>query len=140
MVKAGQYRERAEFQRLLDKYLPEDWILHDFAWSDAGLWYDSSAWKDGQTDAYGNVYTEWSSLATRWADMRETTGKEAIEGGAMFNTGMATMRVRSDSTTQGVTTADRVVIRGVTWAIKGLVQIDRKNTILEFKLERGVAA
>jgi len=32
------------------------------------------------------------------------------------------------------------VIRGVTWAIKGLVQIDRKNTILEFKLERGVAA
>jgi hypothetical protein len=58
----------------------------------------------------------------------------------MFNTGMATMRVRSDSTTQGVTTADRVVIRGVTWAIKGLVQIDHKNTVLEFKLERGVAA
>jgi len=112
MVKAGQYRERAEFQRL----------------------------SEGSVDSYGNVYTGWSSLATRWADMRETTGKEAIEGGAMFNTGMATMRVRSDSTTQGVTTADRVVIRGVTWAIKGLVQIDRKNTVLEFKLERGVAA
>jgi len=112
MVKAGQYRERAEFQRL----------------------------SEGSVDSYGNVYTGWSSLATRWADMRETTGKEAIEGGAMFNTSMATMRVRSDSTTQGVTTADRVVIRGVTWAIKGLVQIDRKNTVLEFKLERGVAA
>ena len=102
MVKAGQYRERAEFQRL----------------------------SEGSVDSYGNVYTGWSSLATRWADMRETTGKEAIEGGAMFNTGMATMRVRSYSTTQGITTADRVVIRGVTWAIKGLVQIDRKSWII----------
>lgn len=112
MVKAGQYRERAVFQRL----------------------------SEGSVDDYGNVYTGWSKLITRWADMRETTGKEAISGGAMLNTGMATMRVRSDSETQGITTADRVVIRGVTWAIKGLVQIDRKNTVLEFKLERGVAA
>lgn len=112
MVKAGQYRERAEFQRL----------------------------SEGSVDAYGNVYSGWTSLTTRWADMRETTGKESIEGGAMLNTGIATMRVRSDSTTQAITTADRVVIRGSTWAIKGLVQIDRKNTVLEFKLERGVAA
>jgi SPP1 family predicted phage head-tail adaptor len=112
MVKAGQYRERAEFQRL----------------------------SEGSVDDYGNVYTGWASLVTRWADMRETTGKEAIEGGAIANAGLATLRVRSDSTTQGITTADRVIVRGVTWAIKGLVQIDQKNTVLEFRLERGVAA
>lgn len=117
MVKAGQFRERAEFQRL----------------------------SEGAVDAYGNVYTGWASLATRWADMRETRGKEArgketIEGGAMANTGTATLRVRSDSTTRGITTADRVVIRGTTWAIKGLAQIDRKDTVIEFMIERGVAA
>lgn len=112
MVKAGQFRERAEFQRL----------------------------SEGAVDAYGNVYTGWASLATRWADMRETKGKEAIEGGAMANTGTATLRVRSDSTTRGITTADRVVIRGTTWAIKGLAQIDRKDTAIEFLIERGVAA
>ena len=112
MVRAGQYRERAEFQRL----------------------------SEGSVDAYGNVYTGWATLFTSWADMRETTGKESIEGGALLNTGIATLRVRSDSETRAVTTADRIVIRGATWAIKGIVQIDRKNTVLEFKLERGVAA
>jgi len=112
MVKAGQYRERAEFQRL----------------------------SEGAVDAYGNVYSGWSSLATRWADMRERTGKEDIQGGALSDVGAATMRVRSDSTTQGITAADRVIIRGKTWAIKDVIQVDRKGTMLEFKLERGVAS
>jgi len=112
MVKAGQYRERAEFQRL----------------------------SEGAVDAYGNVYSGWSSLATRWADMRERTGKEDIQGGALSDVGAATMRVRSDSTTQVITAADRVIIRGKTWAIKDVIQVDRKGTMLEFKLERGVAS
>ena len=111
MVKAGQYRERAEFQRL----------------------------SEGAVDAYGNVYSGWATLATRWADMREQTGKEDIQGGVLSDVGRATMRVRSDSTTNGVTAADRVVIRGATWAIKDVIQVDRKGTMLEFKLERGVA-
>lgn len=112
MVKAGQYRERAEFQRL----------------------------SEGAVDAYGNVYTDWKTLATRWADMREQTGKEDIQGGVLSDVGRATMRVRSDSTTNGVTAADRVLIRGNTWAIKDVIQVDRKATMLEFKLERGVAS
>lgn len=112
MVKAGTYRERAVFQRL----------------------------SEGAVDDYGNVYTGWSSLATRWADMRERTGKERISGGALADVGGATLRVRSDSTTQAITAADRVVIRGYTWAIKDVIQIDAKDTVLEFLLERGVAS
>jgi len=111
MVKAGQYRERATFERL----------------------------SEGSVDAYGNTYTGWASLATRWADMRERTGKEDIQGGVLSDVGAATMRVRSDSTTSAITSADRVTIRGRTWAIKDVIQVDRKNTVLEFKLERGVA-
>jgi len=112
MVKAGQYRERASFQRL----------------------------SEGDVDAYGNVYSGWASFATRWADMRERTGKEDIQGGVLSDVGAATMRVRSDSTTNTITAADRVIIRGKTWAIKDVIQVDRKGTVLEFKLERGVAA
>ena len=112
MVKAGQYRERAVIQRLTE----------------------------GTVDDYGNVYSGWSTVATRWADMRERTSKEMIQGGELSNVGQATMRVRSDSITQAITSADRVVIRGHTWAIKDVVQIDAKNTVLEFRLERGVAA
>jgi len=49
------------------------------------------------------------------------------------------MRVRKDSTTDTVTAADRVVIRGKTWAIKDVMQVDAKGTMLEFQLMRGVA-
>lgn len=111
MVRAGLYRERAEFQRLTE----------------------------GAVDDYGNVYTGWATLATRWADLRERTGKEAIQGGALSDVGLATMRVRKDSTTETITAADRVVARGFTWAIKDVIQVDAKGTVIEVRLERGVA-
>lgn len=112
MVKAGLYREKATFQRL----------------------------SEGSVDDYGNVYSGWANLGTRAADMRERTGKEKIEGGALLDVGMATMRCRSDSFTRGVTSADRVSIRGTTWAIKNVTQVDAKDTVMEFLLERGVAS
>lgn len=111
MAKAGLFGERATFQRL-----------------------DQSA-----VDAYGNVYTGWSEYGVRWADMRERTGKEMIEGGALADVGMATMRCRADTLTKAITSADRVIIRGKTWAIKNVMQVDSKNSIIEFLLERGVA-
>lgn len=112
MVKAGLYREKATFQRL----------------------------SEGAVDAYGNVYSGWADLGSRSADMRERTGKEKIEAGALSDVAMATMRCRSDSFTQGVTSADRVYIRGTSWAIKNVMQVDAKNTVVEFTLERGVAS
>ena len=112
MVKAGLYREKATFQRL----------------------------SEGAVDAYGNVYSGWADLGSRSADMRERTGKEKIEAGALSDVAMATMRCRSDSFTQGVTSADRVYIRGISWAIKNVMQVDAKNTVIEFTLERGVAS
>lgn len=111
MVKAGLLRDRATFQRL----------------------------SEGAVDDYGNTYTGWSDLASRSVDIREVTGKEDIQGGALSDVGQATMRARSDSTTQTITSADRVVCRGKTWNIKDVIQVDAKNTMLEFKLERGVA-
>lgn len=112
MVKAGLMRERVTFQRM----------------------------SEGSVDAYGNVYSGWSDLAIRSGDLREQKGKEKISGGALQDNNSATLRVRSDSTTQTVTAADRVSARGVTWAIKNVIQIDAKNTILEFVLEKGVAS
>jgi|TARA_R110000796_G_scaffold115588_1_gene227698 head-tail adaptor len=112
MARAGLFRDRVTFQRL-----------------------DS-----GTVDAYGNVYTGWANLATRSADLRERTGKEAIEGGALADVSLATMRCRADSVTSAVTAADRVVARGITWAIKNCTQVDAKDTLVEFILEKGVAS
>lgn len=111
MARAGLLREKATFERLAE----------------------------GAIDDYGNVYTGWSELFSRKVDMREVTGKEDIRGGALSDVGQATMRVRADSSTKSVTAADRVICRGKTWAIKDVIQVDAKATILEFKLERGVA-
>ena len=112
MVKAGLMRERVTFQRMAE----------------------------GAVDDYGNVYSDWSDLVTRYGDLHEQKGKEQITGGALLDNSMATLRVRSDSTTQTVTAADRVSARGITWAIKNVIQIDAKNTVLEFVLEKGVAS
>lgn len=111
-MSAGKLRERVVFQRL-----------------------DS-----GAVDDYGNTYTGWADHVTRWADLRERTGKESIQGGALSDAGMATMRCRSDSTTKAVTSADRVVARGFTWAIKDALQVGAKGVLVEFLLERGVAS
>lgn len=112
MARAGLLREVATFERL------------------------SSA----AVDDYGNVYTGWATHGTRQADMRERPGKEAIEGGALADVGMATMRCRLDTFTSAITSADRVVIRGATWAIRNVMQVDAKGTMIEFLLERGVAS
>lgn len=111
MARAGTFSERATFQRL----------------------------NQGAIDAYGNVYTGWANAGVRWADMRERTGREAIQGGALSDVAMATMRCRADSFTDTITAADRVVIRGYTWAIKNVTHIDAKDVVVEFLLERGVA-
>ena len=111
MAKAGLLRERATFQRL----------------------------SEGAVDTYGNVYSGWSAVGTRSAHLTERTGKEAIEGGALADVSMATMRCRLDSFTNTVTSADRVTVRSITWAIKNVIQPDAKGEMVEFLLERGVA-
>lgn len=114
MVKAGLMRERVVFQRLTE----------------------------GAVDDYGNPYTGWAAITngTRWADLREQKGKERISGGALQDRAMATLRVRADSITSAITAADRVIARGITWAIKDAMQVDAKNTLVEFVIEKGVAS
>lgn len=111
MAKAGLLRERAVFERMTE----------------------------GAVDDYGNVYTGWSTLATRWGDLRERTGKETVEGGFLSDKATATLRVRKDSTTEAVTAADRVQMRGATWDILSAIQVDAKGVMMEFLLQRGVA-
>lgn len=112
MSKARQLRERVTFERL-NAQAP---------------------------DAYGNVSSGWKPFAKRYANLRERTGKEAVEGGALSDVGIATMYCRSDTVMRSVTAADRVVARGITWAIKSVAQVDAKNTMIEFSLEKGVAS
>ncbi len=112
MARAGGYRELATIQRL----------------NSPGV------------DAYGNTSTAWGTLATRWANIREVPGREQIQSGAQMGVNMATMRLRKDSVTVAVTTADRISVRSTTWDIESVLQVDAKGKEMEFTIKRGVAA
>jgi head-tail adaptor len=111
MAKAGVLREKAVFKKLAV----------------------------GQVDQYGNTYTGWTDRVTRMVDLIERVGREAIEGGALSDVVQATLRLRKDSATDQIKTADMVTVRGHDWAVKSVVQLDRKGTMLDILVERGVA-
>ena len=111
MARAGLFRDRVTFQRMAST-----------------------------TDVYGNTTGEWSDHATRYAHLIERLGQEDIEQGALQDVAVATMRVRADAITKAITTADRVVSRGIYWAITSIMQVSSKGDLLEMRLEKGIAA
>lgn len=111
MARSGLFRDRITFQRMAST-----------------------------ADAYGNLTGAWADHASRSADFRERLGKEAIEGGALQDVGLVTMRLRSDSVTQAITVSDRVFARSQIWAIRSIMQADASGEVLEMLLEKGVAS
>ena len=108
----------------------------------AGLFRDPVTFQRmaSTTDVYGNTTGDWSDHATRYAHLIERLGQEDIEQGALQDVAVATMRVRADTITKAITTADRVVSRGIYWAITSIMQVSSKGDLLEMRLEKGIAA
>ena len=84
MARAGLFRDRVTFQRMAST-----------------------------TDVYGNTTGDWSDHATRYVHLIERLGKEDTEQGALQDVAVATMRVRADAIVNAITTADRVLARGI---------------------------
>ena len=91
------------------------------------------------TDFYENITGDWSDHARRYAHLMERLGQEDIEQGALKDVAVATMRVRADAITKAITTADRVVSRGIYWAITSIMQVSSKDDLLEMRLEKVIA-
>ena len=111
MARAGLFRDRVTFQRMASS-----------------------------TDVYGNTTGSWSDHAKRYAHLIERLGQEDTEQGVLKDVAVATMRVRADTVTKAITTADRVVSRGIYWAITSIMQVSSKGDLLEMRLEKGIAA
>ena len=58
-------------------------------------------------DAYGATIRTWQTLAQVWADVRHTSGKEAITGDAITSLARASMRIRWRT---GLTAGMRVLV------------------------------
>lgn len=117
MARAGSLKDRARFERLpvgagVDRY-----------------------------DEYGNpAAAAWAELMTVWADLRETPGKERLAAGRLEAPVSGTLRIRASTGARAITAADRVQIRGATWAIRSApIEVDR-GRLLEMIIERGAGS
>lgn len=111
MAKAGKLRERITVERR-----------------------DESA-----IDDYGNATGAWATFVTRCADILEMPGREAIKSGVLMDVAPATIRIRSDSVTRAITTADRVQARGVVWDVEATTELDAKRRMIELRVVKGNA-
>lgn len=93
-------------------------------------------------DVYGNVgdgsFAVLSNTVVR-GSLRETRGRERVEGGALRAPMTAVLTVRSSTLTRAFTEADRAVINGVNWNIRSITNPDMRNRWLEMVVERKVA-
>ena len=96
-------------------------------------------------DGHGNVVTGWADLVIDdkplklWANVRETPGKERVEAGRLEASRTATIRVRASSLSRQITEADRVIVRGQVWNIRGIAALNDGRDMLEMTCESGVA-
>jgi SPP1 family predicted phage head-tail adaptor len=96
--------------------------------------------RDSTADAYGNVSAGgWTALFTVAGGLRESTGRERIQAGALQAPMAAMLTVRSSSLTRLLTEADSAVIDGVRWNIRSIANPDQRNQRLELTVEREVA-
>lgn len=107
---AGRLRERVVFQRLNTE----------------------------ATDDYGQPFSAWEALFTRWGDLIETPGRERLKAGALASEVTATLRIRKSTQADTITSADRVVMRGENWDIESIIQVTAKGKLLEMIIRRGV--
>lgn len=96
---------------------------------------------DTTTDDYGNVSSGYAAtpLCTRKADLQLQRGRERIESGRLEDAVAGVLTVRNDPDTRLVTAADKVVVDGVDYQIRGVPTPVLWNRFLEFAVERGVA-
>lgn len=92
-------------------------------------------------DDDGNPSEVWADVmdggqvVTEWADILERLGGERLHAGALSSSRLATIRVRRNSRTVGITAAHLVVARGLVWNIRAVADVGRDRKFIEFTAE-----
>ncbi len=102
MARAGFFRDRVTFQRMAST-----------------------------TDVNGNTTGDCSNDANRYAHIIESLGQEDILQRALQDVAVATMRQCLDIIVNAITTADRMLARGIYWAVRSIMQVTAKGDLLE---------
>ncbi len=111
MARAGQFRERAYFERL-----------------------DKTA-----VDVLDNPATDaWTAIGDRPARLIPMRGNEKPVAGSVAGVHSFELRVRSSAFTRSITTHDRVKVDGVVYQIRATHETEKPG-LWVYALERGVA-
>ncbi|MGC1497292.1 MAG: phage head closure protein [Sulfitobacter sp.] len=90
-------------------------------------------------DGYGNVVAEFEPLFSVWGNLRETTGKERVDAGTVEGVRTATIRVRKNAATMGLTGADQAIARGETWNLADPSNVADNDAYLDILATAGGA-
>lgn len=95
--------------------------------------------KDKVPDGGGGFAPGWAKLITVSARFKPERGRERVETGRVSAELTGVLTVRSSKNTRQITTADRVLIRGVPYQIRSIDNPDQRDRDLEMTVERGAA-
>lgn len=92
-------------------------------------------------DGYGNTVAGFAAdpFLRVYGRLQPERGQEAFAAGRMETGGRATLTIRYSAAAAAVTAADKAVINGVDFAVRGIIDPMRKRQFLELTLERGAA-
>ena len=94
---------------------------------------------DATGDGHGNPSSgDFTTFLTVSCHLRETRGRERVDGGALQSPMSGVLTVRSSTLTRAVTEANRAVVNSVNWNIRSIANPDMRGKWLEMVVERGV--
>lgn len=87
------------------------------------------------TPRAGNERGAFAPLVTLWAEFLPERGRETLQAGRAVDVRAGILRVRDSDTARGITSADRVRIRGIDHRIATVALPTRRSGIIEMTVE-----
>lgn len=84
----------------------------------------------------GTTHGDYADAFSRWANVRQVTGRDIVEGGRSEDSIDCIIRVRDDATTRTISHSDRAVLRGDDFEIVTVGQPNRAGGYIELTLRR----
>ncbi|MGB5903808.1 MAG: phage head closure protein [Xanthobacteraceae bacterium] len=87
------------------------------------------------SDGAGGVTKTWSDFTTVWAQFSPERAREKIQQGRISDNQAGALRVRSSTKTRQIDATYRVVLDGITYNVRSVINPDQRNDMLEFAIE-----
>ena len=87
----------------------------------------------------GEVFNGWELVTKAWGDLVPESGREQVKAGRLESDVPGTLEVRYSSDVAGITAENRVIIAGVAYQIRTVMDPDMRRRRISMLVESGVA-